>query len=184
MLKKPDLCCETSGHHPPGGNPKLRSVQERLHSERKMTNYVSFLLETDAAKRRLTQLFESETLRSADHRSIAIAPRDRSHATQISAEDNNNTFREYRCAQTHVRSRTRTAIPTIESGQTQRDLTVSSFMLALVLVGVVVAAHTDRPVFWLLVGPAPFAVLHTIRTLLRKRVTRREGLLTFCERDR
>ena len=57
-------------------------------------------------------------------------------------------------------------------------------MLALVLVGVVVAAHTDRPVFWLLIGPTPFAVLHTTRTFLRQRVIRREGLLMFCERNR
>jgi hypothetical protein len=96
-------------------------------------------------------------------------------------EKNNNTFREYRFTRTPSRGRTRTAIPTIESGQTKRDLTVSSFMLALVLVGVVVAAHTDRPVFWLLIGPTPFALLHTTRTFLRRRVIRREGLLMFCK---
>ena len=135
-----------------------------------MTDYVSFLLETDAAKRRLAELFESETLGSADHRLTAIVPRDGSRAARTSVEKNNNAFREYRCTRTPVRSRTRTAIPTIESGQTKRDLTVSSFMLALVLVGVVVAAHTDRPVFWLLIGPTPFAVLHTTRTFLRQRV--------------
>jgi hypothetical protein len=75
-------------------------------------------------------------------------------------------------------------MPPIESGQTKRDLTVSGFILALVLAGVVVAAHTDRPVFWLLIGPTPIAVLHTTRTFLRQRVTRREGLLMFCEGDR
>ena len=58
--------------------------------------------------------------------------------------DTNEFFREYRRTRTPVRSRARTVIPTIESGQTKRDLTVSSFMLALVLVGVIVAAHTDR----------------------------------------
>jgi hypothetical protein len=57
-------------------------------------------------------------------------------------------------------------------------------MLALVLVGVVVAAHTDDPVFWLLVGPTPIAVLNTTRTFLRQRVIRREGPLMFCKRDR
>jgi hypothetical protein len=71
-----------------------------------------------------------------------------------------------------VRSQTRTAIPTIGSGDTKRDLTVSSFNLALVLVGVIIAAHTDHPVFWLLVGPSPFAVLHTTRTFLRQRMIR------------
>ena len=133
-----------------------------------MTNYVSLLLETDAVKRRLSELFESETFRSADYRSTEIVPHERSSATRTSAEDNNDTFGKY--------DRTR-------SGQTRRDLTVSGFMLALVLVGVVAAAHTDQPVFWLLIVPTPFALLHTIRTFLRQRVTR-EGLLTFCKRDR
>jgi hypothetical protein len=149
-----------------------------------MTNYVSLLLETDAAKRRLAELFGSETLSSADHRSTAVIPNDRSRAVRISVEKDNNTFREYRRTRTPVRSRARTAIPTIESGQTKRDLTVSSFMLALVVVGVIVAAHTDRPVFWLLIGPTPVAVLHTRRKFLLKRAVRREGLLMFGERDR
>ena len=149
-----------------------------------MTNYVSLLLETDAAKRRLAKLFGSETLSWADHRSTAIVPNDRSRAVRITVEKDNNTFREYRRTRTPVRSRARTTIPTIESGQTKRDLTVSSFILALVLVGVIVAAHTDRPVFWLLIGPTPFVVLHTTRTFLRRRLIRREGLLTLGERGR
>src|SRR5258708_38706625 len=91
---------------------------------------------------------------------------------------------ENRRERTPVRSRTRTAIPTIGSGDIMRDLTVSSFMLALVLVGVVVAAHTNHPVFWLLIGPTPFAVLHTTRTFLRQRVMRREGPLLFWQPDR
>ena len=91
---------------------------------------------------------------------------------------------ENRRERTPVRSRKRTAIPTIGSGDTKRDMTVSSFMLALVLVGVVVAAHTNHPVFWLLIGPTPFAALYTTRTFLRQRVIRREGPLKFCKRDR
>jgi hypothetical protein len=149
-----------------------------------MTDYVSFLLETDAAKRRLAEQFEAESLRSIARRSKAIVAHDRSRAARTTVEKNNNTFQEYRRARTPVRSRTRTAMPTKESGQPKRDLTVSSFILALVLVGVIVAAHTDRPVFWLLIGPTPFVVLHTTRTFLRQRVIRREGLLMFRKRDR
>jgi hypothetical protein len=100
------------------------------------------------------------------------------------SKQNSKMSQENRRERTPVRSRKRTAIPTIGSGDTKRDLTVSSFMLALVLVGVVVAAHTDHPVFWLLIGPTPFAVLHTTRTFLRQRVIRREAPLMFCKRDR
>src|SRR5580704_9733139 len=92
------------------------------------------------------------------------------------SKQNSKMSQENRRERTPVRSRTRTTIPTIGSGDTKRDLTVSSFMLALVLVGVV-AAQTDHPVFWLLIGPTPFAVLHTTRTFLRQRVIRREGPL-------
>jgi hypothetical protein len=149
-----------------------------------MTDYVSFLLEIDAAKRRLAEQFEAESLRSIARRSKAIVAHDRSRAARTTVEKNNNTFQEYRRARTPVRSRTRTAMPTKGSGQPKRDLTVSSFILALVLVGVIVAAHTDRPVLGLLIGPTPFVVLHTTRTFLRQRVIRREGLLMFCKRDR
>jgi hypothetical protein len=55
-----------------------------------------------------------------------------------------------------------------QQNQMKRDLTVSGFVFALVLVGVNLAADTEQPVFWLLIGPAPVAVLHTMRTFLRQ----------------
>jgi hypothetical protein len=149
-----------------------------------MTDYVSFLLETGAAKRRVAELFESEALGPVDHSPIATAAQDQSHVGRPSAKQKKKMFSEYRSTQAPVRDRASTAILDLESGYIKRDLTVSSFMLALVLVGVVLAAHTERPVFWLLIGPVPLVVLHTIRSFLRQRVVRREGLLTFCERDR
>jgi hypothetical protein len=149
-----------------------------------MSNYISLLLEAEAANRRLAQLFQSEELDRANHQSTAIVTGDSSGAALRDSKQNSKMSQENRRERTPVRSRTRTAIPTIGSSDTKRDLTVSSFMLALVLVGVVVAAHTDHPVFWLLVGPTPIAVLHTTRTFLRQRVIRREGLLMFCIRDR
>src|SRR5258705_4757076 len=113
---------------------------------------------------------------------MAIVTRDSSGAARRDSKQNSKMSQESRRERAPVRSRTRTAIPTM--GSTKQDLTVSSFMLALVLVGVVVAAHTDHPAFWLLIGPTTFAVLHTTRTFLRERVIRRERLLVFCKRDR
>jgi hypothetical protein len=142
-----------------------------------MRNHISLLLEAEAANRRLAQLFQSEELDRATHQSKAIVTCDSSGAARRDSKQNSKMSLENRRERTPVRGRIRTAIPTVGSGDTKRDLTVSSFMLALVLVGAVVAAHTDRPVFWLLVGPTPFAALHTTRTLLRQRVIRREGPL-------
>ena len=64
----------------------------------------------------------------------------------------------------------------------KRDLSVYSFVLALVAVGVLLAAYTDQPVFWLLIGSVPLGVLHTLGTFLRLRVNRRYGLLVVYER--
>lgn len=140
-----------------------------------MTDYVSFLLESGAAKRRLAELFESDALGPVDHLSTAMVTRDQSRVARPSTKQKKKLFQNNRSTQRPVRNRARTAIPNMESRQIKRDLTVSGFMLAPVSVGVVLAAHTDQPVFWLLVGPAPLAVLHTIRTFLRQRVIYREG---------
>jgi Flp pilus assembly protein TadB len=141
-----------------------------------MSNHVSFLLEAEAAKRRLAQLFQSEGLGRAKHRSTAIVTRDSSRAARTDTKQNSKMSQENR------RERTRTALPTRQPCQMTRDLTVSSFVLALVSVGVLLAAYTDQPVFWLLIGSAPLGVLHTIRTVLRLRVNRRHGLLVVYER--
>jgi len=149
-----------------------------------MSHYISLLLEAEAANRRLAQLFQSEEPDRASQQSIAMVTGDSSGAARRDSKQNSKMSQENRRERTPVRSRTRTAIPTIGSSDTKRDLTVSSFMLALVLAGVVVAAHTDHPVFWLFIGPIPVAVLHTTRAFLRQRVIRREGPLMFCKRDR
>ena len=137
-----------------------------------MNNHISLLLEAEAAKRRLAQSFHSEELDRVTHQSTAIVTRDSSGAARSGSKQNSKMSQENRRERTPVRSRTRTAIPTIGSADIKRELTVSSFMLALVLVVVIIAAHTDHPVFWLLVGPTPFAVLHTTRAFLRQHVIR------------
>jgi hypothetical protein len=143
-----------------------------------MSNHISFLLEAEAAKRRLVQLFKSEELGRANHRSTAIVTLDSSHAARTDTKQNGKMSRGNR------RERTSTALPTRQPCQMKQDLTMSSFVLALVSVGVLLAAYTDQPVLWLLIGSAPLGVLHIIRTFLRLRVNRREGLLVLYERDR
>jgi len=141
-----------------------------------MNNYVSFLLEADAAKRRLAQLFGSEGQAIIRQRFVAY---ESSCAARTHTKQNSKTFLEWLCAHRLVRDRIKTVIPTRQSGQIKRDLTVSSFMLALVSVGVLLAAYTDRPIFWLLIGPAPLAVLHTLRTFLRQGLKRPEDYSSF-----
>jgi hypothetical protein len=58
----------------------------------------------------------------------------------------------------------------------KRDLTVSGFVFALVSVGVILAAYTEGPLFWLLIGPAPVidpqAYYGELNALARQRVGR------------
>ena len=124
-------------------------------------------METDAAKRRLAELFESDTSRSADRQSTAIVAPDRRRPFPTTAEKHRTACQSCHSAPTPG-IQAKTAIPVVDTRQTKRDLSVSSFMLTLVLMGVIVAANTDRPLFWLLIGPAPVAVLHAVGTLLRQ----------------
>ena len=150
----------------------------------KMNNHISLLLEGDVARRKLAQLFQSEGLGQATHASTPTVTHDSIRTIRTDIEQNSKPFRETCREHGLARSRTPTAQRVRQPGQMKRDLTVSSFVFTLVLVGAILAAYTDRPVFWLLIGPAPVAVLHTIRTFLRRRLRRQGDLLEFCERDR
>jgi len=143
-----------------------------------MNDHVSLLLEGCSAKRRLAELFQSEGFGQANQPPIAIAAHESIPAVQTGIKQSNKLFRENR--------RKHGPVPNRRSrpGQVKRDLTVSGFVFALVSVGVIVAAYADRPVFWLLIGLAPVAVLHTIGTFLRQLPRRQEGLLASYERDR
>jgi uncharacterized integral membrane protein len=43
------------------------------------------------------------------------------------------------------------------SSQSDSDMTASCFILTLLLIATIIAVYTDRPVFWLLMGPVPLA---------------------------
>jgi len=108
--------------------------------------------------------------------------KDSDRKVQSGIRQTSESFRE-NCRK-HGLIRNRIPPRTSQPGQKKRDLTVSGFVFALVLIGVILAANTEQPVFWLLVGPVPVAVLHTLRTFLRQVLRRHEGPLAFYERDR
>ena len=89
-------------------------------------------------------------------------------AIQAAIEQNSKAFRENFRKYGLAPNRTPTMLRASRQDQMKRDLTVSGFVFALVLVGVMLAANTEQPAFWLLIGPAPVAILHTTRTFLRQ----------------
>jgi hypothetical protein len=67
---------------------------------------------------------------------------------------------------------------------TANDLSVFGLTLTLVLLGTVLAASTDYPVFWLLLGPGPLAVGFTVITFLRQGFGRHHSSSTVSQQDR
>src|SRR5215469_15128850 len=45
------------------------------------------------------------------------------------------------------------------SKRSRRDMSISTFTVTLLLLGTIGATQTENPTFWLLMGPAPFAVV-------------------------
>jgi hypothetical protein len=147
-----------------------------------MNDYVSLWWQCYAAKRELLELFRLEGFGHTGQPPIANGTSESIPVARTGIKQTNRLFREKRRRHEVVPDRTPTAIGTSQPGEVKRDLTVSGFFFALVLVGVILAAYTDRPVFWLLMGPAPLAFLHTIRTLLRHLSRRQEGWSRFTSR--
>ena len=54
------------------------------------------------------------------------------------------------------------------SNRGRNDMSTFGFILTLLLLGTIGAVQTDNPMFWLLIGPAPFAVVLTGLVLFRQ----------------
>jgi hypothetical protein len=62
-------------------------------------------------------------------------------------------------------------------------MSASGIILTLVLLGTIVAGHTDHPVFWLLVGPAPLGIGFTVIMFFRQGLGRNHFLPTVPEQN-
>lgn len=124
-------------------------------SRERQVNYPhdSFHLQDECAKKNLTQVIQTESnvptdgLPLRECRSMSRVLRSAKDAQTKSADV---SYKEK------------------ETVWTGKDMSAFSIVLMLLLLGIFAAAHTDRPVFWLLVGPAPLAVGFTLTTFLRQ----------------
>jgi hypothetical protein len=64
----------------------------------------------------------------------------------------------------------------IKENWTTGDISGFGFAFALVLLGTIVSGFSDRPVFWLLVGPGPLVIGLTLIAFLRHVFSIRRGL--------
>lgn len=60
-----------------------------------------------------------------------------------------------------------------------RDMSAFSFTLTLLLSSTIAAANADRPLFWLLIGPAPLAIGLVAAVFLRRRFLLHRCLLAL-----
>jgi hypothetical protein len=64
----------------------------------------------------------------------------------------------------------------IKENWTTGDISGFGFAFSLVLLGTILSAYSDRPVFWLLVGPGPLVVGLTMIAFLRHQFGVHRGL--------
>jgi hypothetical protein len=102
-----------------------------------MNDHLSLLLQGYAAKRKLAELFQSEGFVQENQPAIAIVAHELIPAFQTGIKQSRKSFRENRRKHGLVRNPTPTELRTSQQGQMKRDLTVSGFVFALVLVGVI-----------------------------------------------
>ena len=110
-----------------------------------MNNLVSLLLETDGAKRRLAESFQSEKPLEAIRGPAAVLGDDSRRAVEGLVQYDRRSFGNCRLLSALACFRTGIAPLTRKPPQHKRDMSVSSFVLVLVFVGVALAAFTDRP---------------------------------------
>src|SRR6516162_1715681 len=106
-----------------------------------MNDHLSLLLQGYAANRKLAELFQSEGFVQENQPPIAIVGHELVPAVQTGIKQSRKSLRETRRKRGRVRNPTPTALRTSQQGQMKRDLTVSGFVLALVLVGVILATN-------------------------------------------
>jgi hypothetical protein len=130
--------------------------------------YPRLFLDIQLAKRRCAQIFETpkdldSNIAPAPVPRTALVLADQRPATkrQLPAQNPQRSYDDFCEPPRNQRSPNR-------SGRTNSDMGAFSFTLTLQLLGTIAAAHTDHPVFWLLVGPMPLAVGFTLITFVRQ----------------
>ncbi len=114
--------------------------------------YDSFHLEEERARKNLAQVFQTGASGPGD----CLPLPERRSTSQASRPVKG---RNRSAGVSHKRK---------DSEWTERDMSSFSFVLMLLLLGLFMAAHSDRPVFWLLVGPGPLAIGFTLTTFVRR----------------
>jgi hypothetical protein len=72
----------------------------------------------------------------------------------------------------------------IKGRWTTGDVSVFGFTCSLVVLGTILSAYSDRPIFWLLIGPGPIAIGFTLISFFRQGFGKRHGSPAVEKRGR
>jgi hypothetical protein len=129
------------------------------------------LLNNQSTKSRLGDVFEAPSDPARGIPSLLIT------GSGFAPTDRNEAAKPWRAAQNLMRSRVifrdLTRNRRQQSNRTKGDMTASCFTLTLLFVATLVAAYTDRPAFWLLMGPVPLATGFAMIAFLQPKLGRR-----------
>jgi hypothetical protein len=132
--------------------------------------YPKLVVDSRVARRQLAQEFESGVDSKTQRRVSPVSNRRLATAPQKNANEGKAPYRDLVCSIVSFIHRTRSR--KTQSDIPKRDISGFGFLLILMLLCEIAAAQTEKPVFWLLVGPTPMALAFTANRLLQYRPTR------------
>jgi hypothetical protein len=136
-------------------------------------SYLNLHVEAQQAKQRLTQVFQEQPI---EDRFLAGVDEP---ANRLASSTERRWLSPEMILRNRIDSWKNPQSPK-QSDNPGKDMSASSFALTLLLSGTMAAANTDQPLFWLSIGPAPFALALAAIVLLRPRF----DLLTCLIRKR
>ncbi len=131
-----------------------------------------FLWNSRLAKQRLGEIFETTQDLGCDNQS-PITGNDLVTINQNEPAKRQRLARDLTRSRDIFRDSARDRRQPKRSDRTKGDMTASSFALTLLLIATIAAVYTDRPAFWLLMGPFPLVAGFTMMACLQQRPGRR-----------
>jgi hypothetical protein len=120
--------------------------------------YATFYLEAQRAKRDLLHVFKVEPDLPAADPILPAAKCAPAQTVKKKADSRLNLSEKLRYSREPFRDATRNLVTQKRPGWAEGDMSASSVIFTIVLLGTILAGHTEHPVFWLSVGPAPLGI--------------------------
>jgi hypothetical protein len=144
---------------------------------RKMNSYLNLMLEAESMKDRLVRLFQSIPEVKENNQSLPLAVVRKERERRRRSVRSRTLSPSEGCGYCTVRIESRAQRGAVN---VEASIWVASCLLAIL--GVVKAAYSEQPLFWLAVWPAPVALACTIFIFFRQGFHFQNGMLILGRR--